>query len=106
MSTITLNVKDFAYSPGGRTRSDGPASGEAYRDTVLIPALRKGELVQVILDGTSGYGSSFLEEAFGGLVRKGVSKQDLKRLKIVAHDDNFQIYKSRILDYIKKASGE
>ena len=29
------------------------------------------------MDGTRGYGSSFLEEAFGGLVRKGFSQDQI-----------------------------
>ena len=35
----------------------------------LIPALQESGSVKIVLDGTMGYGSSFLEEAFGGLVR-------------------------------------
>ena len=67
---------DFSPYPGGRVRADGPKSGEAFRDEVLLPALKraeqKGDSVTVSLDGVAtGLGPSFLEEAFGGLVRKG-----------------------------------
>lgn len=61
-------AQDFSRYPAGRHRTDGPWSGEAFRHDLLAPALHEGT-VEVDLDGTLGYGSSFLEEAFGGLVR-------------------------------------
>jgi hypothetical protein len=51
--------------PAGRNRSDGPYSGEFLRDEKLLPVLAQDKVI-VDLDGTLGYGSSFLEEAFGG----------------------------------------
>jgi hypothetical protein len=67
---ITINVaKDFTRFPSGRFRKNGDTSGEAFREIYLEPHLKVGEKVSVELDGTIGYGSSFLEEAFGGLVR-------------------------------------
>lgn len=60
----------FTRFPAGRYREDGPFSGERFRDDLLIPALEQNEQVAVNLDGTMGYGSSFLEEVFGGLLRK------------------------------------
>ncbi len=67
MKTIDVGIA-FSRYPGGRYRADGPNSGERFRDEVLAPALGVGP-VTVNLDGAVGYGSSFLEEAFGGLVR-------------------------------------
>lgn len=65
-----LNIaKEFSKFPAGRFRSDGPNSAERFRDDLLIPVI-DGELC-IQLDGVLGYGSSFLEEAFGGLARKG-----------------------------------
>ncbi len=67
---ITINVaKDFTRFPSGRFRKNGETSGEAFREIYLEPHLKVGEKISVELDGTIGYGSSFLEEAFGGLVR-------------------------------------
>lgn len=70
-----LKVVEFVAAPGGRFRSDGPNSGEAFRDDVLAPcldqAIATGQRLVVELDGTPGYPSSFLEETFGGLVRLG-----------------------------------
>lgn len=77
---VMINIaKDFSRAPAGRYISDGPNSGERFRDQYLIPALRRGESLILELDGTRGYGSSFLEEAFGGLVRAGFAAVELVR---------------------------
>ena len=68
---ITVNIaKDFTRYPSGRFKKNGVTIGEGFRELFLEPALSKGEKVLVEFDGTIGYGSSFLDEAFGGLVRK------------------------------------
>lgn len=75
---INISVaKDFSVYPGGRTPEDGPFSGEIFREEHLIPYLTTKEKINIDLDGTRGYGSSFLEEAFGGLVRKGFSSDEI-----------------------------
>ncbi|MFN4310518.1 MAG: STAS-like domain-containing protein [Ferrovibrio sp.] len=81
-------ARDFHDAPAGRYLSDGPYSGELFRNKHLVPALRAGEVV-VVLDETEGYGSSFLEEAFGGLVRKeGFANDELRaKLKLVSQED-------------------
>ena len=82
MSTQVISIaKDFSPTPAGRYRSDGPFPGEKFRDDLLLPALRKDtEPVTVELDGTAGFGSSFLEEAFGGLVRCGINRSEERRV--------------------------
>lgn len=68
---ITVSVaKDFNRYPAGRYKRNGETSGEAFRERFLEEPLKNGEHVTVDFDGTVGYGSSFLEEAFGGAVRK------------------------------------
>ena len=71
----TLQVADFVPYPGGRFVSDGEYSGEWFREQILVPALNQAiqnhEKLTVILDGVPGYGISFLEEAFGGIIREG-----------------------------------
>lgn len=62
-------ASEFSEAPAGRFYDDGPFPGEKFRDEILIPALREHKSVIIDLDGTAGYGSSFLEEAFGGAVR-------------------------------------
>ena len=67
--TIVI-AQDFSKFPSGRFRVDGEASGAAFRDDLLVDALNSSESVEVVFDGVPGFGSSFLEEAFGGLVRE------------------------------------
>jgi|LakMenE01Jun11ns_1017448.scaffolds.fasta_scaffold9553400_2 hypothetical protein len=64
---------DFSKYTGSRYRKHGKHSGEELCD-MLVPLLREVEQgrsrLLVDLDGTSGYARSFIEEAFGGLVRR------------------------------------
>jgi hypothetical protein len=105
MATKTIRIKqDFTEFPGGRYREDGDFSGEQFRDDVLIPALNTHDRVVVFLDGTAGYPSSFLEEAFGGLVRRGISRSEIDRkLEIRADDHHYDVYRSLARKYIEEA---
>jgi hypothetical protein len=101
MEKLIIIAQDFAVMPGGRKIQDGPFSGELFRKSILEPALRNDGTIVIDLDGVRGYGSSFLEEAFGGLVRDGFEKRELReRLEIRAWDSSLQL---EILDYIDKA---
>jgi len=111
MSTINI-ASDFSRTPGGRYISDGPFSGELFRERLLVPALRgalssKGKVV-VVLDGTRGYLSSFLEESFGGLVREhGFTKHQLDRiLELRAIDSYYETYRNIALRSIADARAE
>jgi len=68
---------------------------------MLIPALEQNEEVLVELDGVVGYGSSFLEEAFGGLVRSSkFSTTELhKKLKLHTKLRSIEL---EIWDYVNK----
>jgi STAS-like domain of unknown function (DUF4325) len=102
---ITIDVgRDFTRFPSGRYEVNGMTSGEAFRKKLLEPALgHVGEKVRVMLDTTIGYGSSFLEEAFGGLVRKaGFESSDLlKRLELVTVDESLRL---EVSEYITDAA--
>lgn len=102
MSIIKLSIaKDFSEFPAGRHPDDGPYSGERFREEFLAPYLKSNDsIVEVDLDGTMGYGSSFLEEAFGGLVRNhGLNLKTLnKYLKL---KDSRKIYEKIIWQYIQ-----
>lgn len=67
-------AKDYSKEPGPRYEKEGSNSGEVFRREVLYPkvkeALENNEKIIVDLDGTAGYGTSFLEESFGGLIRE------------------------------------
>jgi STAS-like domain of unknown function (DUF4325) len=67
----TLDVgRDFSMTPGGRFRRDGEHSGEDFRVRLVEPLLDAGNDVIIDLDSPVGFTSSFLEEVFGGLVRR------------------------------------
>lgn len=103
-------VKDYTDKPGARYETQGPFSGERFRDEILYPkfkeAIIRKETLTVDLDGGYGYGSSFLEEAFGGLVRK-LKKENYENLNDVAgikviSDDN-EAWVNKIKKYIDEA---
>lgn len=101
MITTIKVAQDFSRFPAGRFIQDGPFSGEHFRRKFLEPALKVAEKIVIEMDGARGYGSSFLEEAFGGLVRLGFAKSDIKQ-KLEIHASNNSL-KVEILDYIDKA---
>ena len=101
----TLNVaRDFSPFPAGRLVSDGSFPGERFRD-LLVSALQKlgpTEQLKVQFDETLGYGLSFLEEAFGGLVRKcGFSAKKLHEKLIIETSDPSTI--TEVWSYIDTA---
>jgi hypothetical protein len=101
-NTRTIAIaKQFSDVPAGRFYSDGEVSGQAFRERLLLPALANGGHVLVDLDGVEGYGSSFLEEAFGGLIREhGLRFADLQdRLSFKSNEE--PSYIEEILGYLK-----
>jgi hypothetical protein len=104
---ITIKIaSDFSPTPGGRFRKMGPKSGEEFRD-LLASHLAKNEPVVVVLDGVEGYGSSFLEEAFGGLARlRQWSQADIGRLlTIQAMAPEYKTYEREAKQYLSEAFG-
>lgn len=103
-----IYVKKFSPFPGPRKESIGPNSGERFRDEVLYKELTEnpGITLRVILDGTAGYGSSFLGEAFGGLVRLGVPAKTMHELveNLISNEDPSLI--EEIRDYVEEALEE
>jgi hypothetical protein len=99
-------ARDFSPFPFGRYRTEGPHSGEAFREDVLWPVLEEQESVAIVdLDGVKGgLGSSFLEEVFGGLVRQhGLSTELMReRVKIVSQEDPGLA--TRVWNYVIRAS--
>lgn len=104
MKKKTINIaKDFSRYPYGRLREFSKTSGEVFREDYLVPALNKFDVVEIELDGTEGYGSSFLDESFAGLIRTtSFSKDDIQqRITFISNDDPSLI--DEIKDYIKEA---
>ena len=96
-------AKDFSQFPAGRYLTDGQHSAEAFVKDLLLPVFSKYQTVTVNLDGTYGYGASFLDEAFAGLVRHGHSASSLKgRLNLISNED-FHL-PHQIWRYIDEAS--
>ena len=77
----------------------GQFSGEKFRTSVLVPALQEHEFLEVNLDGTAGFGSSFIDEAFGGLVKyENFSRKDLlRRIEIISNEE------IELIDDVKQA---
>jgi hypothetical protein len=106
-----INVgKDFSGHPIGRYREDGPESGEVFREDLLIPKLKElesNEQLEIVLDDeVEGYGSSFLVEAFAGVVKVGFMHSDdlLKKLTFSYRDEDFAFFETKIKQYISEAS--
>ena len=101
-------AEDFTKTPGARHPSEGAYSGDEFRDTILYPkyreAKKKNEKLIVVLDGCYGYATSFLEESFGGLVRKTKEKGILNNIEIISDEDESLI--EWIEQYVKDAEGK
>ncbi|WP_343734481.1 DUF4325 domain-containing protein [Acidovorax sp.] len=102
MKTVNI-ARDFTRYPSGRYRKNGNSSGEEFRSRFLEEAIQQGEKVCVEFDGTVGYGSSFLEEAFGGVVRalKKPASYILEHLELKSSDESLV---SEVKQYISEAS--
>lgn len=106
---MIINIsRDFSETPGGRFISEGSHSGEEFRKRILGPkyseAINKKEQLTIEFDGCFGYATSFLEEAFGGLVRERKEKGILKNMIFISEDD---ITVPRLIEkYVVKAESE
>lgn len=102
MNNPTVNVSDFTTFPGPRYKKLGSYSGEEFRDNILIPRIRKyGRDLVVNLDGVMGYGSSFLEETFGGAIRAGIDPDVVLNVaeNVICNDE--PELKTEIISYVK-----
>lgn len=100
----------FHHRPMGRKKADGEFSGEVFRETILLPFFKKvkesnsNEILVLDFNNVSMAGSSFIEEAFGGLVRDGFSKKFIKdHLEIIVDIELKELISDRIYQYIDKA---
>lgn len=106
---IHISISDFSSYPVGRFPKDGPYNGQTFRDTILIPNVRTAiderKRLVVSLKDVWSLGSSFLEEAFGGLIR--VHKIDKNALLSILEIDEGvpenKIYSSAIFRHIQNA---
>lgn len=85
---LIVVVDEFSSRPYGRYAKDGDYNGSKFRDRILLPALKDSDHVTVDLTGYNLYGRSFIDEAFGGLVREGgYSLSQLKERLSIVHRD-------------------
>lgn len=105
-------ANEFGKYPAGRFPTDGSYNGELFREKFLKPYLKKlvegnrSEKLIIDIDGVRAFGSSFIEEAFGGLIRAGIySSSELSRLiEVQCTKPNLQFYKEMIQHIIKSSS--
>lgn len=102
--------ESFSKTPGPRYMKEGEYSGELFRESLLYSAVKNAidneDTLLIDLDGTSGYGTSFLEEAFGGLIRKNkLSYEAIERtIKIKSEEEDYLV--DDIKQYLKDARDE
>ncbi|WP_394524331.1 STAS-like domain-containing protein [Lacrimispora sp. JR3] len=87
-----INISEvFSNTPGGRYKDEGDFSGEEFRESILLPEYEKVEntdnKLKINFDNCFGFATSFLEESFGGLVRKYKKKNVLSHIEIISNDD-------------------
>lgn len=101
--TRIMIAEDFSRSPGGRFHpKDGHFTGQRFRAEFLIPALRNSsDKIMIYLDGVRGYPSSFLDEAFGGLIHEGFASDVLhRRIEFVYSDKSHAEYEKEIWEAV------
>jgi hypothetical protein len=108
MESINFKIaKEFSSTPGPRYIHEGPNSGELLRTTMFFDlfanAIQHNKMVVVNLDGPAGYGTSFLEEIFGGLIREHHLDYDqiISHLSITSEEEPY--LKDDIYHYLKEA---
>lgn len=107
MSIINI-CNDFSDTPGGRYKHEGAYSGEEFRETILLPAYEEiehtTEKLVINFDDCFGFATSFLEEAFGGLVRVHRKMNTFQKYVIISEDD--ETIPELIKKYIRAAEKE
>ena len=63
-----LIANDFSVYPAGLSEKDGHASAQLFRQKFLVPALNEYKRVEVYFEGVAGASTTWIREAFGGLI--------------------------------------
>jgi hypothetical protein len=89
--TYQIAIINYSPDPGPRYVRQGEHSGEDYYHKVLniafYTALKSEKVLEISLDGTSGYASSFLDEAFGNLVYDFTLDKVKKNVNIISTEE-------------------
>lgn len=88
---IHINIaKDFSRTPGARNYSDGPFSGEEFYEKLLNPrfkaAINENTKLEITLDGTAGFASSFINESFRLLAKEFGAELVWQNLVIISSE--------------------
>jgi hypothetical protein len=94
--------RDFSLVTGGRRRDSGAHSAEAFRDDLLVPALRQGGQVIVSINGPS-YSMAWLNEVFGTLQDLGFSSNDLSARLVIEANGDYRYTAEAIRGYIARS---
>lgn len=107
MTGTVINIgKDFSRYPAGRFPSDGKFNGETFRKKYLLDPINSNNNIKIYLDDAVDFGSSFLEEAFGGLVRTEKIPQDKIKRLISFETKNHPFVPDEIWTYISDEAGK
>ena len=85
-------ANDFSKYPGARYKTDGDFSGQEFYEVILKPNLSKiwadsNSAINLNLDGTFGYASSFISEIFTSVVRDFKDKELIKKKIVLTSND-------------------
>jgi len=100
---IKISVKDFSEAPGPRLKIEGDFSAELFIEEKLQSVFEQMDTnpdlkLEINLDGTLGYGTSFLEEVFGGTARNKSVAFVRERIEIVSEEEPW--LKDEIKSYV------
>src|SRR5437016_1322371 len=103
---IPLSIaEEFSKTPGPRTRQEGQHSAEELSESILDrrfdAAVAADAVLMIDLDGGYGFGTSFLEEAFGGLARKKGIGLVLEHIDFKSEEEPY--LRDDVLSYIREA---
>lgn len=101
--SVSVNIGlEFSRYPAGRFPADGKYNGQTFRQKFLVEPLRSGAQLDLFLDDAVDYGSSFLEEAFGGLVRVEALDKAVVAKNLILHSTN-PFLVAEIKSYVNEA---
>lgn len=99
-----IRIEDFSRFPGGRYRSKGRFSGEAFRDDILNDALENHEVILVNLTEARVLLPSFIDEAFGPFIANVGEAKFRERVKFVFREDTDM--EANVEETIRKRTGK
>jgi hypothetical protein len=103
-----LICDEFNKYTGPRYIHEGEYSGESFRRKILEPEIKKSIEENIILivdlDGAK-FITSFLEEAFGGVVRSldGLYNLNIIKQHLVIKSEQRPFLRTRIIDFMNNA---